>query len=503
MTPLPPKICIADDEPFGRQLLVDLLKPEGYRLVQAVDGEDAVRVAQAEVPDLILLDVMMPRLNGFEACARLRLDDRLRHVPILMLTALDDRRSRLRGLEAGADDFLTKPLDGSELRTRVRTITRLNRFRLLSEERERFASAVALSPNGIVITSPEGATLFSNEAYHRLLASCPAGNPPPGNFFDTFDPGTAAELRRRAAQVLGGGKAETPLEITLPTASRAGPTIDLTIGRLPWGSGEAVQFILCDISERKRLEAQLLRSQRTEVLGQLASGIVHDVNNGLTAIIASAHLLKLVGPEKAEQLIANIAHSAERGANLLRQILLFARGSDSAMVEILPGQIVAEVGSIIRDTIQRTIKVHVEVSEGCPALVADPNQLHQILMNLCVNARDAMPGGGQLSLTAAPCRLGPDEAAALGGAARAGDYVVLAVRDTGTGIPPEIRARLFDPFFTTKEAGKGTGLGLATVLRLVRRHSGFVHLETEVGVGTCFHCYLSIHPEPANAATAS
>ena len=136
------KICIADDESRGRQLLTDLLAPEGYQLIHATDGVEAVAVVLREEPDLVLLDVMMPRMNGYEVCRRLRADERMRQVPILLLTALDDRRSRMEGLEAGADDFLTKPVDGMELRTRVRTITRLNRFRLLFDQRERFVAAL-------------------------------------------------------------------------------------------------------------------------------------------------------------------------------------------------------------------------------------------------------------------------------------------------------------------------------------------------------------------------
>lgn len=494
------KICIADDEPRGRQLLGDLLSPEGYTLIFASDGEEAVGLALVEQPDLILLDVMMPKLNGFDVCRRLRADARLRHVPILLLTALDDRRSRLTGLEAGADDFLSKPLDATELRTRVRTIMRLNRFRLLSEERERFATALALSPDAIVIASSDGAIHYSNDAFSSLIDAAKCKSVQSRNLFDAFPEDAAAALRAYASAVLVGGSAASLVETNLATPSRPETTIEVSVGRLPWRDGPALQFILRDITDKKALEAQLLQSQRIELLGQLAGGIVHDVNNILAAVLGSAQLIQMGATERAPVLLENIHSSATRGVNLLRQLLMFARGSDEALVEVLPGGILAEVASVVRETFGSNYRVDLQTDDKCPMLIADPNQLHQVLMNLCVNARDAMPEGGELLLSSKHCSLSAAEAAQLGGEAKAGGYVILAVRDSGTGIPPHVKARLFDPFFTTKPAGKGTGLGLATVLRLVHRHGGFVHLETEVGVGTCFHCYLPLQSKAESNA---
>jgi hypothetical protein len=234
----------------------------------------------------------------------------------------------------------------------------------------------------------------------------------------------------------------------------------------------------------------LLRSQRIEVLGQLAGGIVHDVNNILAAITGSVQLIGMGASDRTPRLLQTIETSAMRGASLLRQLLLFARGSDEALKEIDPAGVMGEVAAVVAATFGRVYEVEVAAEAACPAIWADSTQLHQVLMNLCVNARDAMPKGGRLILSATRRRVTAETAATLGGDARTGDFVVIAVRDTGSGIPPSVRAKLFDPFFTTKPPGKGTGLGLATVMRLVRRHQGFVHLETEVGRGTCFHCYL-------------
>ena len=494
------KICIADDEPRGRQLLRDLLSPEGYQLVEAVDGEEAVAVVLLERPDLVLLDVMMPHLNGFEVCRKLRADKGMSQVPIILLTALDDRRSRLQGLEAGADDFISKPLDAMELRTRVRTITRLNRFRTLFDERERFASALALSPDAIVIVAPDGKIHFTNDAYGRLVDPTCCRSAETRNFYDALPPAMLTEFLALAECVLAGATVSHPFETTLAAPQRDATVVEITLGRLPWTNGPALQFILRDITEKKLLETQLLRSQRIEVLGQLAGGIVHDVNNLLTAILGSAQLIQMGGHTRTPELLQAIDSSAKRGVNLLRQLLLFARGSDEALQEVRPSVLLAEVASVVRETFPRNIALELLADESCPVISADPNQLHQILMNLCVNARDAMPASGTLTLSVVRRSLDASQAKRLGGEAHAGEFVVFAVRDSGSGILPQVKAKLFDPFFTTKLPGQGTGLGLATVLRLVRRHEGFIHLETEVGIGTCFHCFLPLTASVANAA---
>lgn len=487
------KICVVDDEPRGRQLLQDLLRPDGYTIVTAVDGQDALTVAILEEPDLILLDVMMPKIDGFEVCRRLRTHETLRHVPIIILTALEDRRSRLRGLEVGADDFISKPIDAVELRTRVRTISQLNRFRVMSEERTRFLDAMTQSADGIVIADQAGAIHFANQAFGRLLDPVRWAEADHHGFFAAFPADRVEELRafaQRAAAPNGGPS--VAFETTLAVPRVADTVVEITAGPLSWAGQRVLQFNVRDITEKKRLELQLLRSQRLELLGQMSGGIVHDVNNIMAAVLAAAQLLRMGTPDPTQKMLANIESSAMRGVNLLRQLLVFARGSDGELQEVAPAGILAEVASLVRETFGRNYAVHYTAADDLPVIRAEPNQLHQVLMNLCVNGRDAMPEGGQLTLTAERRRLTPAEATALGGDARPGDFVVLAVRDTGSGIPPEVRARLFDPFFTTKPPGKGTGLGLATVLRLVRRHQGFVHLETEVGRGTCFHCHLPI-----------
>lgn len=484
-------ILVVDDEIKAQFLLRTLLEAEGYRVLTAGNGLEALAAAR-ERPDVVLLDLMMPDMDGYDVCRRLRAEPELAAVPIIILTALDDRASRLRGLEAGADDFLSKPFDAPELRARLRTITRLNRYRRLFEERARFESAIAHAPHGVVLAEPDGRILHANQAFTDLLAS---GAVRPDNIFACFPAESAAQLRAAVA-----GPAPQPCEIELADGRQAHTVVEVTCSVIPWEGRGILQFHLRDLTEKKALEGQLIRSQRIELLGQLAGSVVHDMNNILTAIGGNAALLEFAEPGRTGQLVQNIQISVQRAGGMLRQLLAFARGSEGEFGLVDAGQTVAEVASLVRESFGRLFKVGCGTEPDLPAIRADPTQLHQIVMNLCVNARDAMPEGGQINLTGRHETV-TEPLPAVGGATIVpGDYVVLRVRDAGTGMPPEVCARIFDPFFTTKPEGKGTGLGLATVLRLMQRHKGFVTFTTEVGRGTCFACHFPL-AGPVNLET--
>jgi len=488
-------VLVVDDDPKGLLLLQNLLATEGYTIIPASHGAQALVLAYDHRPDVILLDVMMPDLDGFEVCRRLRADETLQHVPILLLTALDDRESRLRGLEAGADDFISKPFDSVELRTRLRTITRLNRFRGLFEERARFETAVAYSPDAIVLADDTGLVSLVNAAFQNLVDTAPSENGE-RHIYDYFDEATVGTLRPQIAGLTEVGRRLGPLPAELRQARQPGTWVEITVGRLPGPRGSLLEFNIRDVTEKKNLEAQLLRAQRIELLGQLAGGIVHDVNNILTAISGNAMLVDGAEPDKVPGYLDNIQKCVRRGAGLLRQILMFARGADHELVPTSTAQLVLETSQLVSEVLGKNIRVSVDAPMDLPEILADANQLHQVLMNFCVNARDAMPRGGELHLATGRVQLSPESAHALCPDARDGDFITLSVRDTGSGMTPAVRAQLFNPFFTTKPAESGTGLGLATVLRLVRRHEGFISLETVVGAGSCFTCYF---PVPATA----
>ena len=266
------------------------------------------------------------------------------------------------------------------------------------------------------------------------------------------------------------------------------------------GRPKDVLAINTDITERKQLEAQYLRAQRMEGIGSLAGGIAHDLNNILTPILMTAPLLReTVGDPECREMLNTVEACAQRGADIIRQLLTFARGRPGVRVPLPVRHLLREMDTIIRETFPRNIRLSVAVRAELWSVLGDATQIHQALMNLCLNARDAMPEGGTLTLAAENLAL--DETfAALAFDAKPGAYVCLSVSDTGTGIPREDLDRIFDPFFTTKEVGKGTGLGLPTVLGIVRGHGGFVRVDSRVGLGTRFELCLPASPEGKAAA---
>jgi PAS domain S-box-containing protein len=252
-----------------------------------------------------------------------------------------------------------------------------------------------------------------------------------------------------------------------------------------------------DITERKRLHEQFLRAQRLESLGTLAGGIAHDLNNLLAPIVLGVELLKLRGSDQGDRhIVAGIEQSARRGAELVKQILTFTRGSETTRLEIDPKHVVREVQAIAESSFPKSIAIITEVPAKTAAVVADVTQLTQVLLNLCVNARDAMPQGGTLTITLVDHRISNDDMERHPEGVP-GDYVRIDVADTGTGMTEEVQQKMFDPFFTTKPLGKGTGLGLSTVMGIVKNHSGFLDVRSTLGAGSTFSIFL-----PAATGTA-
>ena len=270
-------------------------------------------------------------------------------------------------------------------------------------------------------------------------------------------------------------------------------------------TASSVLVVDTDISEHKKVEAQLLRTQRLESIGTLASGVAHDLNNVLSPVLLSAQLLRReMTAEKRNSLVSIIEQSAERGAGIVRQVLTFARGADGERVLIQPAELLGEMVKLAGETFPRSISIRTRFPDDLRLVEGDSTQLHQVLLNLCLNARDAMPEGGSLTLAASNFDV-DDSYAATTADTKPGPYVLIEVSDTGTGVPQHVIDKIFDPFFTTKGVGKGTGLGLSTVLGIVRAHGGVINASSS-SAGTTFRVLLPAArdtPMPSNGSNGA
>ena len=297
---------------------------------------------------------------------------------------------------------------------------------------------------------------------------------------------------------LGAGRAQAPATGSwtgeVPVNTRSGHQVQaefhMSLIKDAAGRPRARLSIAIDITEKKKLEAQFLRAQRLESLGMLAAGIAHDLNNILAPVLMGAPLLRARATHVSDlRVLETIENSAGRGAALVRQILSFAHGASGEKVIIQVKHLLRDIGGLIEETFPKSIKLEEEIPNDLWTVQGNPTQLHQVLLNLCVNARDAMPNGGTLRLSAANRKLDGPAAQALP-SANPGAYLVLEVSDTGTGIQPEILTHIWEPFFTTKGEGRGTGLGLVTVRGIAASHGGFATVESKPGSGTTFRVFL-------------
>ncbi len=350
------------------------------------------------------------------------------------------------------------------------------------------ATLLEKATDAIIVRDLAHRVLFWNPAAERMFGWSAADalgqlttellHPDP----DVFEAGVATLLQT----------GEWKGELNKQTRGRQSITLECrwTLVRDELGNPQSVLCIETDITERKKLEAQFLRAQRMESVGTMASGIAHDMNNILAPIMMSVELLKEDAKDEQTLETLNIlASSSQRGADLIRQLLAFARGVDGQRVPVDVHALLVDLQRVMKDVFPKDVSFSVSAMHDLWKTEGDPSQLHQVFLNLCVNARDAMPHGGKLTIGVENVVL-DDVYAAMNPQGRAGAFVAVSVSDSGTGMPAAMIDRIFEPFFTTKEVGKGTGLGLSTVLGIVKSHGGFVNVYSEEGTGTQFKVYL-------------
>jgi PAS domain S-box-containing protein len=398
-----------------------------------------------------------------------------------------------KGVRAGGEEF---PLEASVSRSRaagrefytlvVRDVTERRR----AEERLREQAALLDKASDVILVQDmEERILFWNRRAERLYGWS-AAEARGRSAAELLFRGPAPELEEAARAVLEKGEWGGELSQVTRDGREVLVASRWTLVRDEAGRPRSRLVLNTDITEKKKQEAQFLRAQRLESIGTLAGGIAHDLNNVLTPILMGVDLLlSRTEDPMSRSILATLRESTERGAEMVRQVLSFARGVEGQRAALPLPPLLGELGKLLRQTFPKSIDIQVHAARDLWLVHAEATHIHQLLMNLCVNARDAMPAGGRLTLAAENSRLDAD-AARTNVAARPGPYVLLTVADTGTGIPPAILDKIFDPFFTTKEVGKGTGLGLSTVLGIVKSHGGFLNVDSEVGKGTRFLVYL-------------
>ncbi|MEX2472371.1 MAG: response regulator [Gemmatimonadota bacterium] len=548
------RVLVVDDREENLYYLESLLQGHGVTVERARNGEEALEAARASPPDIVVSDLLMPVMDGYTLLRHWKADVALSPIPFVVYTATyTEAQDEELARELGADAFIVKPAEPDALLRRIREVYETTRSRpperprkptgveesgleaynrvlvrklekkmfqveeanralqVELEERTRaqeqlehraallrIAGQVA-QLGGWSIRLPERIVTWSDETC--AIHDVPAGHQPtPEEAADYCLPEHRETLERAYEACMVRGK-PFDLEASIVTAKGRRAWVRAIGEPMRDGDGAivGVQGAIQDITDRKQLEQRLLRSQRMESIATLTGGMAHDLNNVLSPILLSLELLREdVSSQEARETISTIEECAQRGSDMVRQVLSFARGVGAERREVEIGQVVHDAGRVARDTFPDTIRFTASVASDLWSVYGDDTQIHQVLMNSFVNARDAMTEGGTLTVSVENVQI-DEHYAAMSGTANPGPYARISVTDTGTGMPAEVLPHIFDPLFTTKAVGAGTGIGLATVATILRSHGGFVTVYSEVGRGTTFRFHFPARSEEGSA----
>jgi PAS domain S-box-containing protein len=533
----PRHVLVADDNADLRDYISRLLADCGYAVESVADGEQALAAIRARRPDILLTDVMMPRLDGFGLLRAVREDPAFRDLPVVMLSARAGDDAKVEGLDAGADDYLTKPFSARELLARVAANVAMARLRREAAEAVRVSEAkareqaervqLALDSGAIIGTwvwDIENDILLGDELCVRAFGLDPARSETGWNLEEILAsiheddrPRVQQEI---AAALQRGGRYRCDYRVRhhdgvfrwIEANGRVEFGADGRPSRFPGvlidiGHRRAIEEALRELNQelehrvqqavdqREQAEEALRQSQKMEAVGQLTGGIAHDFNNLLTGISGSLQMLETRITQGRLDAVPRYIDAAlgatKRAAALTQRLLAFSRRQTLAPRPTNLNRLISDMEELIRRTTGPTIIVEVAGAAGLWPILIDQNQLENALLNLCINARDAMPDGGRLTIETANLWL--DGAARTGADLPAGQYVCLSVTDTGTGMSRETIGRIFEPFFTTKPLGQGTGLGLSMIYGFVRQSNGQIRVESEEGHGTSMRLYFPCH----------
>jgi signal transduction histidine kinase len=524
------KILLVDDDERNLMALSELLK-DIAKVVTATSGRQALRHLLKDDFAVILLDVFMPGMDGYETAGLVREREQTARIPIIFLSAVNKETEHLmRGYAMGAVDYVFKPVDPLILKSKVGVFVDLYNMRAqfeeksIAEQRLRDANFKA-ELDRLQITRELQATREREAAIIRsipiLLYMEAAGVQPrrpdfvSGDFtamtgFDFDEARNDPQLWERRLhpedrdRVLDAVKASRKtgrlsIEYRWQCADGNYKHFHDQAAVVSDGSGKSVEFAgtLTDVTEQRLLESRLIHAQKMDAIGQLTGGVAHDFNNLLSAVIGGIHLLerRVEFEEREKRIINQMRHAAEQGAELVRRMMAFARKQDLNPTSVATSSLCKSVAGLVEHTLGGTITVNWDCDEEARNIYADKSQLELALVNLILNARDAMPKGGKVDVRMDNFELGAaDPETGLG----AGQYIRISVSDQGQGIPDELVGRVTEPFFTTKEAGKGTGLGLSMVAGFVQQSNGLLKIDSRPSEGTRIDLFLPATEQPTN-----
>jgi two-component system, cell cycle sensor histidine kinase and response regulator CckA len=510
-----PRILIVDDEPQICESLKILLKRQGYDMLTANSGREALELMEMQAFDLLLLDMVIPDMSGFEIMdhvGRCGYD-----MGIIVITGNASLDSAVTALRKGAFDYLKKPFEYEELLKRVGNALQQKKLARdkeltdmhLARSEERYQMLVQNSPDIIYVLDRHGCFTFVNITVERLLGYRPQqliGRPFSTLVADDHQE-LSATLSAQAAQP--GGLPRGPVELHLKLCDGGNRVKRFEIEQTPVSFAAlagadpvpGMYGVARDISYRKQLEEQLQQAKKMEAIGNLAGGIAHDFNNILMGIMGYTSLMleELPADQPLYQRIQSIEQHVRSGASLTRQLLGFARGRQYDVRPVDIHDILDRTADMFGRT-KREIVIRRAYQDGVWAVEVDEGQIEQVLLNFYLNAWQAMPGGGTLTITTANRTI--DAMCAQQTDLQAGRYVTVRVADTGIGMDEEVRQRIFEPFFSTKGPERGTGLGLASAYSIIANHGGAITVESRKGAGTAFTVFLSATDKPVVKETA-
>lgn len=580
-------ILLVDDRPENLLSLEALLLGQEYELVKALSGNEALRLTLKQDFALVLLDVQMPEMDGFETAELMRANPKTRHIPIIFVTAgMKDLHFQFKGYDAGAVDYLAKPIEPMFLQSKVRIFAEMYRQRrelemhkehleelvrlrtaelhqsaaelkksneqlqywnrelqateellrtqvkeyqethdqllateemlrvqigeyettqnLLNESNISLQTLFDVSPLSIVVSSfPDGVIreinrTFCNDFGYSHDDVIGSTGVELGLWGDKYERVRFFNLMREQQGISGFG---TEVR-TLRGESR---NVLLYSNLMDFKHERCLLIVFLDVTEQKRMEEQIRQTQKMDVIGQLAGGIAHDFNNMLTAILGSAELMSrhLKDNFEALQLLGTIQQAANHSAELTGQLLAFSRKGQKNFMQIRVDTAIHEAISLLERTVDKRITLETRLVAKSSTITGDPALLQNALLNLGLNARDAMPEGGVIMFATANVELDPWYCETSTFNLTPGEYVEVSVSDTGIGMSREVAERIFEPFFTTKGAGKGTGLGLAAVYNTAKEHHGCINVYSEAGMGTVFKLYLPLSSGEGTVSAAS